>query len=376
MQGSRDHLNGCHDAVEFKMYVHTSDTMKLAAMQEQLMTLDSLQKEKLLSNKAHSLGLSSRSWAKTAKAKKMFGSNTTHRRDGSGDTTLHCELNPEQRQTNYRCSLNSRPHTSMAENQTRIMPGYRSDQSTVETTSHHHKQTAPAMDVERDRENSRMITRGDPTHHQKGPAKPNRNRRRKEDWKKLEQLSGVYDLSRNNRNAISRCPTRRGSRCTNARLSRPATRATTSRQDNETKRDQNKVRHSHPVTQQRRSRGREFVRGVMDLQLEQQHLDESCCWNEIPRKTDAHSKTNHSGQIQTAKPLDFDLDNIMLRAKHRSQSGVAMVTVRLRNHKQTRKSADDAIAPGGFSQEIAEHTARVSRRFSGMLKVQKPLAPT
>ena len=236
--------------------------------------------------------------------------------------------------------------------------------------------TAGGTDIQQHREDSRIRTSGDHLHHHKSSAKQDMNRRRKEDLKKLDQLRGMYDSSRNNRNLTSRCPTRQDSRCANARLSRPATsQATTSGWVNEAKRDQRKVDHSHPVTQQRRSRGRAFVRDVTYLQLEQQHLDESCCWNEIPRKTDAHFKTD---QMQSSKPPDFDLDNIMLRAKHRSESGVAMVMVRLKNHKQTRKSADDAIAPEASSLEIAEHTCapHVSRRFSGILKVQKPLTPT
>lgn len=332
MQESSKCLNGYHNAVEFKMHTHITTAMKLAAMQEQLMALDSSQKEKLLSNKAHSLGLSSRSWAKTAKVKKMFGTHTTYRRVESGDTTLQCESNSERQSMYYRHSLNSRPHTSMEGNPTRTVSGCKSDQSIVTTTNHHHKQTARGTDIEQDREDRRTRIHGDHIHHHKSSAKPD-NRRRREDLKKLDQLRSMYDSSRNNRNATSRCPTRQASsRCANERLSRPATQATTSRWD--AKRDQCKVGCSHPVTKQRRSRGRAFVRHVMDLQLEQQHLDESCCWNEIPRNTDVHSKTDHSGQVQSSKPPDFDLDNIMLRAKHRSESGVAMVTVRLRNHKQ------------------------------------------
>ena len=364
---SREPSNSFHNAVEFN--TPNSASMKLAAMQEQLMTLDSSQKEKLLSNKAHTLGLTSRSWAKTAKAKRILGNHTTERAHGEVTTPQH-QSYIKQEETSYRQSLNSRPHTRMAgavRNETRTTM---KDHSTNSTTRRRQEQSEPAPGVERDREGGSRRAHGD--HTQKASAKQSESsKRREEDRKKLEQLRGIYDSSRNNRNHVySRCPTRQASRCAKTR---PATRASTSGWEEGTKKCQPKANRSRPVTQLGRSRGRAFIKDVTDLQLEQQRLDESCCWNEIPQKTNFRSETR---PVQSSKPLDFDLDNIMLRARHRNQSGVAMVTVRLRNHKQSRRPADGAIVPGASPREIAEHTARANRRFNGLLRVQKPLAPT
>ena len=337
------HLNGCRDAVEFN--TPNSATMK-QAVQEQLMMLDSLQKEKLISNKAHALGLTSRDWAKTAKAKRMLGNGTT-KQHVNGNMESHSN---EKEKTDYRHAFKSRPATRMttaaATNQTRASS--RMEQS----TNHHHVHgyTEQAARIAEKLEQKKRLS-GDYVHNQK----PRGNRRGREvDDKKLEKLRSIYDSSSRKSKATpsQQSSTRQHSRCGNRRMmSRPVTRLSSWEQT--TKRtNQPKISQSRPVTQvgQRRSKGgeegqlqpspgRASVKEMMDLE---RHLDESCCWNEIPTKTKSHSKTDQSGQrLQSSKPetgngtetLDFDVNDIMLRAKHKNHGGVAMVTVRLRKQR-------------------------------------------
>ena len=121
--------------------------------------------------------------------------------------------------------------------------------------------------------------------------------------------------------------------------------------------NQLKVGPSRPVTQteQRRSKvghgeteGALTTTSVKEMMDLEQCLDESCCWNEIPVKTQSHSKANHSEQKQNSmtgtETLEFDLNDMMLRTKHRSQGGVAMVTVRLRKQRNQHNSGWHAQA--------------------------------
>ena len=128
--------------------------------------------------------------------------------------------------------------------------------------------------------------------------------------------------------------------------------------------NQSKVSPSQPVTQpgQRRSKGngdelgqasptRASVKEILDLE---RRLDESCCWNEIPVKTQFHSQTmtnsgqkskNNSKTGNGTETLDFDLNDIMLRVKHKSQGSVAMVTVQLRKTKEhTQQTHSSSIS--------------------------------
>ena len=380
------HLNGYTNAVEFD--TPNSAAMKLA-VQEQLMMLDSLQKEKLISNKAHALGLTSRDWAKSAKAKRMFGGSTTQTTGNGNENENTRHQTNEQERTKYRHTLTERSRSptrkvaAATDNQTRTSS--RMDQAT--TIRYHTKQATDSED--------RWKRSSAGRHEHRSTTKPNRTRRGDEDWRKLEQLKSIYDSSRNNKHApsYSQSPTRQPSRCGNrGRSSRPVTRMMTSREQ-KTKRSQN---YSRPVTRMAQSRGAEgnsrtTVKEMVDLE---RRLDESCCWNEIPPRTDSHSITNHPKPVhgsdkanlysQTqAATLDIDLDDIMLRAKHRSQGGVAMVTMRLRkqryqHHRQSHRSTDhySTISPGASPQEIAEHMARVKKRFEGILDIQKPQATT
>ena len=137
MQGKK-HLNGIqiHDADD---EFHTPNTaaMKLA-VQEQLMMLDNIQKERLISNKAHALGLTSRDWAKSAKAKRMLkGSDGTKLERNRNEITQH--QSNEKERTEYRRMAKSRPTTRMATtaamtNQTRTSS--RMDQSTDNSRTH------------------------------------------------------------------------------------------------------------------------------------------------------------------------------------------------------------------------------------------------
>ena len=348
MQGKR-YLNGIRDANEFN--TPNTAAMKLA-VQEQLMMLDNLQKERMISNKAHALGLTSRDWAKSAKAKRMLGSDTMkpQQKITESDGSIEHQTN-EKDKTDYRHAVKSRPATRMATvavtNQTRAS-------SRMDQTNHKYAQgyteQAAGREMYRELEQKKRSS-GDYVHHQK----PNESRRRREeDKRKLEKLRSIYDSSlRKNKvtpSQQSRSPSRLHSRCGNRRMmSRPVTRLS-SWEERSNRTNQPKASPSRPVTQagQRRSKGGEegqpssghskpSVKEMLDLE---RRLDESCCWNEIPVKTQSHSKTNQSGyKSQNSKTengtetLDFDLNNIMLRAKHKSQGGVAMVTVRLRRQR-------------------------------------------
>lgn len=376
--------NSHNDTVEFN--TSNTATMKLAS-QEQLMMLDRSQKEKLLSNKAHSLGLTSRDWARSSKAKRMLGEGCTamatrrrKRRDvgkGKEEVTDHRQAEmsrPHTRADSHQAAMVSRPHTRMAMaamDRTRAHAGSRMEES----NGHYvHRSAQQANDVRGERSK-----RASEDHVQRISGKPNRSRTQEEqDTKKLEHLRGIYDRPsrrRSHRGMPSRCPTRQSSRCGNTRPSNHVTSTTTTTRPSTSsckqRNTEQKGNHSRPVTQLGRSRGRGFVRQVINY--EQPNLDESCCWNEIPRKSDSHTTETDS----SAKPLDFELDDIMFKAKSRTQTGVAMVTVRLRNYTgHSRRSANDRIMAGATPQATVEHNARVNRRFDGVLNIQKPLATT
>ena len=351
MQGRR-HLNGIRDADEFN--TPNTAAMKLA-VQEQLMMLDNMQKERLISNKAHALGLTSRDWAKSAKAKRMLGSDATKQERISENMNGNKQhQSNEKERAEYRHTFKSRPATRMATatvtSQTRASS--RMDQSANNSHARGYYAKEKAAGVEKYHElEQKKRSSGDYVHHQK-PSES--KRRREEDERKLEKLRSIYDSSsRKNKatpNQQSRSPSRLHSRCGNRRMmSRPVTRLSSWEQTTR-RTDQPKASSSRPVTQagQRRSKGgeegqssptRASVKEMLDLE---QRLDESCCWNEIPVKTQFHSKTNHSGQKSqnsktengnSTETLDFDLNDIMLRAKYNSQGGVAMVTVRLRKQR-------------------------------------------
>lgn len=343
------HQNEIHDADEFN--TPNTAAMKLA-VQEQLMMLDNMQKERLISNKAHALGLTSRDWAKSAKAKRMLGNDAMKPQQKISESNGITEHQPnEKERTDYRHAVKSRPATRMATaattNQTRAS-------SRMDQTNHRYTQeyTEQAAGREKYRElEQKKRSSGDYVHHQK-PSES--RRRREEDERKLEKLRSIYDSSsRKNKVTPSqqnRSPSRLHSRCGNRRMmSRPVTRLSSWEQrSNGT--NQQKVSPSRPVTQagQRRSKGEEeaqpspghgkpSVKEMLDLE---RRLDESCCWNEIPVKSQSHSKTNQSGhKSQNSKTgdgtetLDFNLNDIMLRAKHKSQGGITMVTVRLRKQR-------------------------------------------
>ena len=346
MQG-RKHLNGIHDADEFNM--PNTATMKLA-VQEQLMMLDNMQKERLISNKAHALGLTSRDWAKSAKAKRMLGSDATKQERISENKNGNVQhRSNEKERTEYGHTFKSRPATRMATaattNQTRASS--RMDQSTNSSRAHgYYTEEKAASTVKYQELEQKKKSSGDYVHHQK-PSES--RRRREEDERKLEKLRSIYDSSsRKNKatpNQQSRSPSRLHSRCGNRRMmSRPVTRLSSWEQTTRSI-NQSKSSPSRPVTQagQRRSKGgedgqssptRASVKEMIDLE---RRLDESCCWNEIPVKTYSHSKTNQKSQNSKTEngteKLDFDLNDIMLRAKHKNQGGVAMVTVRLRKQR-------------------------------------------
>ena len=131
--------------------------------------------------------------------------------------------------------------------------------------------------------------------------------------------------------------------------------------------NQSKVSPSRPVTQagQRRSKGngdepgqasptRASVKEILDLE---RRLDESCCWNEIPVKTQFHSKTvtnsgqksqNNSKRGNRTEMLDFDLNDIMLRVKHKSgwcHHGNSDIKKTKEHTKQTHSSSISHYSP-------------------------------
>ncbi len=355
----KGHLNGIRDAAD-KFNTPNTAAMKLA-VQEQLMMLDNMQKERLISNKAHALGLTSRDWAKSAKAKRMLDNDKAKPHHGSSEnnsgSTQH-QLNEKERTDNYRHAVKSRPTTRMATagattNQTRASS--RTDQTSHSRTTQGHIQEQATTGREKYRElELKKKSSGDYVPHRQKPSE-SRRRREEEDDRKLEKLRSIYDSSSRKNKATpakqpSRGPSRLHSRCGNRRMmSRPVTRLASWEQTTKTSGENKpKVSPSRPVTQagQSRSKGRDdgqasptrtSVKEMLDLE---RRLDESCCWNEIPVKIQFHSKTNNPGQKSLnsktgigTETLDFDLNDIMLRAKHKSQGGVAMVTVRLRKQR-------------------------------------------
>ena len=340
--------------------------------------LDKSQKEKLLCNKAHALGLTSRDWARSTKARRMLGSSMAHGRSKE-DSSIR-----EQRQVakleeedgNFRVNPKSRPQTRMVLDERRANVRSRMDRRTafaVRQESELEKQSGGIErrhDKRRGKEGEGEVKRDhEDSARQRSPSKRSNRLGEEKDKRKLEQLKDIYDSSRHNRTLPSRCPTRQASRCGHRRASSRATntRPTTSSQEYSTKRTRS-ISQSRPVTQTGRYRGRAFVREPS--QMEQPlALDESCCWNEIPQRTSSHSNSN--GQVQGSNSLDFDLDNIVLRAKQKSQNGVAMVTVRLgRNRKPSQRASSDTITPGAAPQEVTKHFTRTNRKLSDFLTIQ------
>ena len=246
--------------------------------------------------------------------------------------------------------------TAGTANQTRASS--RMDQTNHSRTIQGHMQEQATGRREKYRElEQRKRLSGDNNPHRQKPSE-SRRRREEEDERKLEKLRSIYDSSsRKNKGTLgpSRCPSRLHSRCGNRRMmSRPVTRLASWEQTTKSSgTNQSKVSPSRPVTQAgQRSKGggdepgqasptRASVKEMLDLE---RRLDESCCWNEIPVKTQFHSKTmtnsgqksqNNSKTENGTEMLDFDLNDIMLRAKHKSQGSVAMVTVRLRKQRNT-----------------------------------------
>ena len=419
--------NGYRNAVEFN--TPNSAMMKRAA-QEQLMMLESSQKEKLLTNKANSLGLTSRDWARSSKAKRMLGNRYCEtKREEDEREVSHTRTEQDRKTATGRQTVMSRPQTRLSTavvNQAstssesrreksrsesirkrsrmeesrmkeprRVTEGSRKEEQRMEESRRLESRMEGQRRVESRmeglrREESRMDRSRPATNHlqrydkqttdeweerwkqarQSGrdnqPGHTPRRQRREEDSKKLEELKDIYDSSRKtNRVVTSRCGRNR-----EPSNSRPVTRPTTS--SCEQKRSKHRYKdHSRPVTQMGRSRVRPLMRQTVDYA--KLNLDESCCWNEITRNAGSHSKTE---QVQSSDTMDFDLDNILLKAKHRNRDGVAMVTVSLRNRRQANRLTDERIVAGASPKEIAEHTARVNKKFDGILKVQKPLTST
>ena len=361
-QGKR-HLNGIRDAAD-EFNTPNTAAMKLA-VQEQLMMLDNMQKERLISNKAHALGLTSRDWVKSAKAKRMLGNDRTKPRHGINENDSEESTqrqSSEKERTDYQYAVKSRPGTRMATAQgttNQMRASSRMDQTNHSRTiqGQTQEQATGRREKYRELEQRKRLSRENKPHHQK-PSE-SRRRREEEDERKLEKLRSIYDSSsRKNKSTLgpSRGPSRLHSRCGNRRMmSRPVTRlASWEKTTKSSGTNQSKVSPSRPVTQagQRRSKGsgdepgqaspiRASVKEMLDLE---RRLDESCCWNEIPVKTQFHFKTttnsgqksqNNSKTENRTEMPDFDLNDIMLRAKHKSQGSVAMVTVRLRKQRNT-----------------------------------------
>ena len=285
--------------------------------------LDKSQKEKLLCNKAHALGLTSRDWARSTKARRMLGSSMAHGRseEDSWSREQRQVAKLEEEDGEFRVNPKSRPQTRMALDERTANARSRMDRRTAIAVSKLEKQSGGIErrhDKKRGKEGEREVKRdhGDSA-QQRSPSKRSNRLGEEKDKRKLEQLKDIYDSSRHNRTLPSRCPTRQASRCGHRRASSRATdtRPTTSSQEHSTKRTRN-ISQSRPVTQTGRYRGRAFVREP--AQMEQPlALDESCCWNEIPRRIGSHSNSN--GQVQGSNTLDLTSTTLCLRQSRKAR---------------------------------------------------------
>ena len=391
-------------------------------LQNQLPLVDEIQKERLISSKAHALGLLSRDWSKTPHVRRLFGTYTQGDRDSSDASHAY-----------------SRPCTRRA-----IATGTNQEHTSTEDTHHHHQLTVA----------------------KNGPRPKTASEKTKcKDNPKLERLKSIYkqgELSKR-KTTPNRLPPTKNHRCESRAFSRPATRF--SHWDREM--GDIKELFSRPATRFSRSRSLESRAEARLPRATVKETEEDSYWNELPRATQKQpttttrkhledssaaknefpraiqtrpttttkqerkhledgsfarnefSRTTRTRPSTTTKQERKHLeDSSVARMKrpmtrqssqpqnaHRQSNISRPVTgavsqphdtgydsthrpliMRLKKPSQSKKSrtiadthhmAVDSIAPGSTQQQISEHLARMRRKLDGVLDIQQQkLIPT
>ena len=343
-------------------------------MREELFSLDRTQKEKMITNKAHSLGLISRGWSRTPSSKQTLTSYLSHQRMGSHSRPVTRQRDdypqdsrPATRQRDDHPQGNhSRPVTRQRDdhpqgNHSRPVTRQRDD----------HPQGSHSRPVTRQRDDhpqdSRPVTRQRDDHpgvidHSTGQlyqdekekqhkervqrsSKPRpQSRMTGEGREKLDRLKTIYNSSA--RGKHSKKPV---SRCTSRAATRPATRLS----DNGLTR--------RPATRI----------GISGLAC----LEENGYWNELPRQRSSQpqrggrnsSSTRHGSKVK--KPKDkFSPASLAVDVSHSQDNHMVTMATRVKNKRTVNETS---IAPGATPQQISEHLFRLKRKFEGVLNVQR-----
>ena len=242
-----------HKTEELKEVFEQPKFKPASAMQDSVLSLNKIQKEKLISNTAHALGVISHDWAKTPGVQRKI---KTH-----DNTAGELEENKQNHHISNSCA---------STHQSKSRVGSRMDNNSSTYTRKDKASTQPNY-------TSKRKDRIDAV------ASKTVCRKKFIDNKKLEKLRSIYDANHpSKKKATSRQP----SRCESRLPSRPQTRVHV--HSHLRVQDNIKIRRyiqSRPVTRMSTNRKSH------DRELE--NLDESTYWNELPQMVTTCPATGH-----------------------------------------------------------------------------------
>ena len=263
--------NSNNDAAAFQVPKPTTLTV-----QQQMLYMDSSQREKIISNKAHSLGLISRDWS--------------HMRRTLNRNSQAASSENNEDYTGYRYTLFMR--SSKRQNQ---------DTST---------QRRPRIDhatgqIHHDSPPERLSPQPIPQREHRQRLPPSRPKTRAEDVRKLERLKSIYEPSSKRSSSRKNDPstTRQPSRCESRATSRAQTRAGFRRQSFKPRVPSRYV-SSRPATRAADSNFQRTIRGRLNLSEEREG---STYWNELPIKP-RHLNSKSRPVTGRSKPLQTRIE--------------------------------------------------------------------
>ncbi len=331
---------------------HLEDIRKARfSLPDQLPLLDECQKEKLISQKAHALGLLSRGWAKAPQVRRMMGRYIRENSQEGSDRPY------------------SRPVTC---------GGTKKTSTNEQTPSNAAKDKRPSVSGE-DRKEHRNKT----------------SRSRSVDNSKLEKLKTIYNPSekislcdKKREIGPSRLQSSRSHRCESRMRSRPTTRLGTHSNDRMNTDRVGRGCYSRPVTRLGRKTSDSQApdkeeRWLPTATVKEMDTEDECYWNELPTNTLSRPATRHRHiQSSSYEAKLMDSSRPVTRngaSSHLGRQQSAALTVRLRkSHQrwevpnlQTSGGCNEGVQPGASPNQITAHAERVKRKFKGLLEIQQ-----
>lgn len=293
--------------IEFE---HKNPTQS-ASDQDHLLTLTKGQKEKLISDTAHALGVVSHDWAKVPGLRRM---------DDTSKQDRQVSTRQSKSRTDYRNQITTPSHTS---------------KGNVKTNT--------------DSSKSKTASKERPT-----------------DAKKIEKLKSIYDANSRGK-AKSVQPSRQPSRCTSRHASRPATRMQIHRTYHQQQTKGKQYSQSRPATRMTYHPNRALSN---DGNLGS--LDESTYWNELPQEGTKTAKKPGSGGNMTSVATAFgvmnstekkSLDLVRFQKSLKVSSGWSEDLSQVVLNKKRE---------GAYGKEAFSGTDKIAQAISLAMKFRKP----